>query len=131
MSSIAHGLERSDTYPPIKNCLRNSAARMQHPDPNSRDGAIDERIGDEDAPINASGHVQELDRNFSLLSITAVGIVTGNTWAALGGSIVSRTVSTTGPRSDNQTRLSLFTTEVRRESSMNCKNASNVSNVLS
>ena len=32
---------------------------------------------------------QKLDRNFSLLSISAVGIVTGNTWAALGGSIVS------------------------------------------
>ncbi|MCJ1382947.1 hypothetical protein MMC17_006060 [Xylographa soralifera] len=29
---------------------------------------------------------QQLDRNFSLLSISAVGIVTGNTWAALGGS---------------------------------------------
>lgn len=28
-----------------------------------------------------------LDRNFSLLSICSVGIVTGNTWAALGGSI--------------------------------------------
>ena len=39
--------------------------------------------------INASGHKQELDRNFSLLSICAVGICTGNTWAALGGSIVS------------------------------------------
>ncbi|KAF2453461.1 putative choline transport protein [Lineolata rhizophorae] len=38
--------------------------------------------------INASGHVQELDRNFSLLSVTAVGITTGNVWAALGGSIV-------------------------------------------
>lgn len=38
--------------------------------------------------INASGHKQELDRNFSLLSICAVGICTGNTWAALGGSIV-------------------------------------------
>ncbi|TKX18482.1 choline transport protein [Elsinoe australis] len=37
--------------------------------------------------INASGHKQELDRNFSLLSISAVGIVTGNTWSALGGSI--------------------------------------------
>ena len=32
---------------------------------------------------------EQLDRNFSLLSISAVGIVTGNTWAALGGSIVS------------------------------------------
>ena len=38
--------------------------------------------------INASGHKQELDRNFGLFSICAVGIVTGNTWAALGGSIV-------------------------------------------
>ena len=39
--------------------------------------------------INASGHKQELDRNFSLLNICAAGICTGNTWAALGGSIVS------------------------------------------
>ncbi|CAL3967161.1 hypothetical protein PZA11_003555 [Diplocarpon coronariae] len=38
--------------------------------------------------VNESGHVQELERNFSLFSICAVGIVTGNTWAALGGSIV-------------------------------------------
>ncbi|KAL1304537.1 hypothetical protein AAFC00_003519 [Neodothiora populina] len=38
--------------------------------------------------VNASGHTQELERNFSLVSICAVGIVTGNTWAALGGSIV-------------------------------------------
>jgi choline transport protein len=38
--------------------------------------------------INESGHKQELDRQFSLLSICSVGIVTGNDWAALGGSIV-------------------------------------------
>lgn len=38
--------------------------------------------------VNVGGHKQELDRNFSLLSISAVGIVNGNTWAALGGSIV-------------------------------------------
>ena len=37
--------------------------------------------------INGSGHIQELERNFSLFSICSVGIVTGNTWAALGGSI--------------------------------------------
>jgi choline transport protein len=37
--------------------------------------------------INETGHVQELERNFSLFSICSVGIVTGNTWAALGGSI--------------------------------------------
>lgn len=38
--------------------------------------------------INASGHKQELERQFSLLPICAVGITTGNVWAALGGSIV-------------------------------------------
>lgn len=37
--------------------------------------------------VNETGHVQELERNFSLLSVCSVGIVTGNTWAALGGSI--------------------------------------------
>jgi hypothetical protein len=38
--------------------------------------------------INESGHVQELDRQFGLLSICSIGITTGNVWAALGGSIV-------------------------------------------
>lgn len=32
-------------------------------------------------------HGQQLDHNFSLLSICATGLVVGNTWAALGGSI--------------------------------------------
>lgn len=40
--------------------------------------------------LNASGHKQELEQNFSLLSLCAIGITTGNVWAALGGSIVSR-----------------------------------------
>ena len=39
--------------------------------------------------INVGGHKQELDRQFSLLSICSVGIVVGNAWTALGGSIVS------------------------------------------
>ena len=39
--------------------------------------------------INASGHKQELERQFGLLSICSIGITTGNVWAALGGSIVS------------------------------------------
>lgn len=47
----------------------------------SKDPAID-------APINASGHRQELDRNFSLLSICGLAITSGNTWIAIGGSIV-------------------------------------------
>lgn len=46
----------------------------------------DEGVGE---VINASGHKQELQRQFSLLSICSVGITTGNVWAALGGSIVS------------------------------------------
>jgi choline transport protein len=39
--------------------------------------------------INASGHRQELDRNFSLINIVGLGLTTGNTWIAIGGSIVS------------------------------------------
>lgn len=38
--------------------------------------------------VNASGHRQEVDRNFSLLSICAVAVTTGNTWIAQGGSVV-------------------------------------------
>ncbi|EXJ90388.1 hypothetical protein A1O1_03489 [Capronia coronata CBS 617.96] len=38
--------------------------------------------------VNASGHVQELDRNFSLLAAAGVGLVVGNVWPALGGSIL-------------------------------------------
>ena len=39
--------------------------------------------------INDCGHVQELERQFGLLSISAVGIVTGCSWALMGGTIVS------------------------------------------
>jgi hypothetical protein len=38
--------------------------------------------------INASGHMQELDRNFSLLSASGVGLVVGSVWPAVGGSIL-------------------------------------------
>jgi choline transport protein len=38
--------------------------------------------------INASGHVQEVDRNFGLLSLTGFGITSGNVWPALGGTIL-------------------------------------------
>ncbi|EGC41688.1 choline transporter [Histoplasma capsulatum var. duboisii H88] len=37
--------------------------------------------------VNASGHKQELERNFSLISICAIGITTGNSWTAMGGSL--------------------------------------------
>jgi hypothetical protein len=42
----------------------------------------------EEVEINESGHKQELQRNFSFFSILSTGIVVGNTWAALGGSLV-------------------------------------------
>ena len=41
------------------------------------------------APTNASGHVQELDRNFGLWSICGLAITSGNVWISLGGTIVS------------------------------------------
>ncbi|OJD20984.1 hypothetical protein ACJ73_07679 [Blastomyces percursus] len=37
--------------------------------------------------VNASGHKQELHRNFSLISICAIAITTGNSWTAMGGSL--------------------------------------------
>lgn len=38
--------------------------------------------------INASGHIQEVDRNFGLVSLAGFGIVNGNVWPALGGTIL-------------------------------------------
>ncbi|KAK6435591.1 hypothetical protein LTR95_008221 [Oleoguttula sp. CCFEE 5521] len=37
---------------------------------------------------NASGHVQELKRHFSLLSLIGMALTVGNVWPAIGGSIV-------------------------------------------
>jgi len=41
-----------------------------------------------EAPINASGHTQQLHRNFGLLSTCGLALTAGNTWLALGGSVV-------------------------------------------
>jgi len=41
-----------------------------------------------EAPINASGHTQQLSRNFGLLSTCGLALTAGNTWLALGGSVV-------------------------------------------
>jgi len=38
--------------------------------------------------INASGHPQSLPRNFNLLSLAGIGLVVGNVWPAIGGSIL-------------------------------------------
>ena len=37
--------------------------------------------------INASGHVQELDRNFGFWSICCVSLITDNAWAAGTGAL--------------------------------------------
>ena len=47
---------------------------------------------DKEDGVNASGHVQQLERQFSLLSIISVGTVVGNVWCALGSTIVSSPV---------------------------------------
>jgi choline transport protein len=44
--------------------------------------------GEQPGLINASGHIQELSRNFNLLSLAGVGLVVGNVWPAIGGSIL-------------------------------------------
>jgi choline transport protein len=54
---------------------------------------VDSSDGSPKAPasdelINPSGHRQELDRNFRLINIAGLGITSGNTWIAIGGSIV-------------------------------------------
>ena len=59
---------------------------------NAREGKIDvekpppfqEALDDfqEGQMINASGHVQELDRHFGLWSLCAVGIAADNAWGA-------------------------------------------------
>ena len=38
--------------------------------------------------INASGHVQELQRNFGLTSLAGLGLTVSCVWPALGGSIL-------------------------------------------
>lgn len=38
--------------------------------------------------VNASGHIQELDRQFGLFSICSMGICTDNAWSSQAASIV-------------------------------------------
>lgn len=51
---------------------------------------VEDKVPGSDGLINASGHRQELDRNFHFIHIAGLGITSGNTWLAIGGSIVSR-----------------------------------------
>ena len=38
--------------------------------------------------LNSSGHVQEIDRTFSVVSICFMSVLTDNAWGAGGGSLV-------------------------------------------
>lgn len=53
------------------------------------EGLVEEKSSPEPSKSEpqTGAQTERLDRNFSLLSICSVGIVTGNCWAALGGSI--------------------------------------------
>jgi hypothetical protein len=75
-----------------------SAEGLEPVSPAKKAGAIESTAEDQSPGelINASGHRQELDRNFSLLSICAVAVTTGNTWIAQGGSVVTA-LSNGGP----------------------------------
>lgn len=55
--------------------------------------AIDSSVDSVESPnngslVNVSGHKQELERNFGLISLCGLSITSGNTWIALGGSVV-------------------------------------------
>ncbi|OCT48563.1 putative choline transport protein [Cladophialophora carrionii] len=52
------------------------------------DVSTDSEVSERGNIINASGHAQELSRNFSLISLAGVGLVVGNVWPAIGGSIL-------------------------------------------
>jgi choline transport protein len=73
-------METGKAAPDHENYTPSAGSEKAAAAPVERDSSVSE--------INETGHKQELERNFSLLSICSVGIVTGNTWAALGGSIV-------------------------------------------
>lgn len=42
----------------------------------------------EDIRVNESGHTQQLEQRFNLLSLAGTGLLVGNVWPALGGSIL-------------------------------------------
>jgi choline transport protein len=52
------------------------------------DVSTDSEVSERGKVINSSGHAQELSRNFNLLSLAGVGLVVGNVWPAIGGSIL-------------------------------------------
>lgn len=56
----------------------------------SLDGILDRRfsvISDRGEIVNASGHRDQLQRHYGLLSICGLALTIDNAWVALGGSI--------------------------------------------
>ena len=83
---------------------------------------------DSDGLINASGHRQELDRNFRLIDICGMGITTGSTWTALGGSLVYTFFSSIAwEASLMAVRLLQSSMEARPASSTNCMSSTKLS----
>lgn len=52
------------------------------------DAPVTKSVSNQEVTLNASGHVQELQQNFNLLALAGVGLVVGNVWPAIGGSIL-------------------------------------------
>ncbi|KAL8635392.1 MAG: hypothetical protein Q9228_007111 [Teloschistes exilis] len=67
--------------------IQPSATEEKSPVPSFSDEAPSPELG-----VNVSGHKQELQRNFGLLSLCGMGLTSGNVWMALGGTIVRFTV---------------------------------------
>jgi choline transport protein len=63
------------------------------PDHTTESSGVEQK-GPDEGLINPSGHRQELDRNFHLINICGLGLTSGNTWIAIGGSIVSSFLQT-------------------------------------
>lgn len=56
----------------------------------SLDGLVDRRfsiVGERGEIVNASGHRDQLQRHYGLLSICGLALTIDNAWVALGGSI--------------------------------------------
>lgn len=71
--------------------------------PSSHDPSEGEKHAISGEVVNASGHKQELRRHFSLLNICGIAVTTGNSWTAIGGSVVrSSSTGLAGTSADSE-----------------------------
>ena len=68
--------------------MQDEKEAIEHTNVTSASPVTDGSATDDGSLINASGHKQQLDRNFNLISICSYAITAGNTWVSLGGTIV-------------------------------------------